>query len=177
MTIANERLVDFLGLQFELCYVKASGDAVWILADKIRRKDQIALEMLRIFNRFMRIGKSLDRINSKNGLALAGPDGTAKVDSNPGNASNNAPYAHCIGVRIRVQEHIAAFHARPGFDPRILADAPRLSSGALLDANVQLQLDDPILSMLTTPTGNASTKALPNASPSTQRPRRPKSAD
>lgn len=179
MTIANERLVDYLGLEFELCYVKPSGEAVWILADKIRRKDVIALEMLRIFNRFMRIGKSLDRVNERRGkkkLELPGRDDNASVESSPGNPSNNAPYAHCIGVRIRVQEHIAAFHVRPGFDPKVLTDAPRLSSGALLDANVQLQLDDPILSMLTT-ASNESTKSLPSNSPSTQRPRRPKSND
>jgi len=166
----NDELVDYLGLEFELCYLKASGDAVWILADKVRRKDDIALEMLRIFNRFMRIGKSLDRLNERRPGEDAGDS-----PGNPRNSRNNAPYAHCIGVRVRVHEHVAALHVRVGIDPRVLADAPRLSSGALLDGNVQLQLDDPIVALLTTATPAASTTAKTEPPPS--RSKRPKSSD
>jgi hypothetical protein len=173
MTNANERLVDYLGLIFELCYLKPSGDAIWILTDKIRREDEIALEMIRIFNRFFRVGKSLDR--AKKVLKLPGRD-DGPPDPRPSNPSNNAPYAHCIGVRIRIKEHIASLHIRPGFEIVASPDAPRLSSGALLDANIQLQLDDPSLSILTTPACNISTKPSPSESRS-RRSRRPKSGD
>jgi hypothetical protein len=174
MTTDNERLVEFLGLEFELCYVRPSGEAVWILADKIRRTDEFAAEILRIFNRFMRIRKSLDR--AKKGIELPGRD-DANVESSPGKASNNTPYAACIGVRIRVQEHTADLHVRPGFDPKLLTNAPRLSSGVLLEGNIQLQLDVPILTVLATPTNKPSTKSVPSEFPSTQRPRRPKSGE
>lgn len=167
MTIANERLVDYLGLEFELCYRKASGEAVWILADKIRRTDEIALEMLRIFNRFMRIGKSLERDSARR--SNQAPNEPDQSISNP----NNAPYAHCIGVRIRCHEHVAAFHPRPGIDPGVLANAPRLMSSGLLDGDVPLRIDDPILELLTAKAKLESCEA--ERTP--QRPKRPKPRD
>lgn len=174
----NDELVDYLGLEFELCYLNASGDAFWILADKVRRRDEIALEMLRIFNRFMRIGKSLDRVNERRP-----PIANCREENSPSRtARNNAPYAHCIGVRVRVHEHVAALHVRVGIDVRVIAGAPRLSSGALLDPNVQLQLDDPIVTLLTT-AGETTNFLEPTVDrpkktePPPNRSRRPKSND
>jgi hypothetical protein len=145
MTIANERLVEYLGLELELCYVIASGEFVWILADKIRRKDQIAVEMLRIFNRFMRIGKSLDAVNKRPPPSL---DGTSEASPATTTRGTNVPYARCIGVRVRLHDHVADVRLRSGVDAAQLANARRLSSGSLLDANLQLTLDDPILELL-----------------------------
>jgi hypothetical protein len=149
MTIANERLVDYLGLEFELCYLKSNGqDAVWILADKIRRKDDIAIEMLRLFHRWTRIAKSLDRVNDPSPpLQLPDRDGVTINDS-PTKSSHNGPYMGCIGVRIRIKEHIASCHVRPGIDVSLVAKAPRLSSGVLLSPNFDLSVDDPIVQLL-----------------------------
>lgn len=156
MTIANERLIEYLGLELELCYWKSSGGAVWILADKIRRKDDIAVEMLRIFHRLTRIGKSLARVNEPRNNTQEPAEGAP--NPSPG---NNTPYAACIGVRIRIKDHIASMHLRPGIDPQIIANAPSLSSGMLLDPHFQLQIDDPIVQILARPNEPQSPRALP----------------
>ncbi len=156
-TIENERLVEYLGLEFELCYLRGPGDAVWILADKIRRKDKIALEMLRIFNRFIRIGKALDRVNAvRPNASTESTDDSPTGKGSSGGSSNNAPYARCIGVRVRVKDHVASLHIRPGIEPRLLLDAPTLKGPTLLDPSFQVALDDPILDVLTAePRGDA----------------------
>lgn len=136
MTTDNERLVDYLGLTFELCYLQDSRNATWVLADKIRRKDDVALEILRIFNRFVRVRKSLDKAKQRRKDVSEVHDGDDAPNIKLG-PSNNAPYADCIGVRIRIQKHVAAFHVRPGSDPKILDQATQLASSILLDANVQ----------------------------------------
>jgi hypothetical protein len=149
MTIANERLIDYLGLEFELCYLKSTGDAVWILADKIRRKDDIAMEMLRLFHRWTRIAKSLDRVNDPPPtLQLPDREDGVTISDSPAKSGHNGPYMGCIGVRIRIKEHIASFHIRPGIDVSLVEKAPRLSSGVLLSPNFDLSVDDPIVQLL-----------------------------
>lgn len=176
MTIANERLIEYLGLELELCYLKASGSAVWILADKIRRSDDIAVEMLRLFHRFTRIAKSIDRVNetrSKRG-AQAADRANGESTSMPG---NNTPYAACIGVRVRVKEHVASLQLRPGIDPETVANAPSISSGMLLDPHFQLQVDDPIVQILARPKEPQPVRALPDERSPSARPKRLKSGE
>lgn len=165
MTVANERLIDYLGLELELCYWKTTGGTVWILADKIRRKDDIALEMLRIFHRLTRIGKSIARIDE------SGPETATPI------TSNNTPYAACIGVRVRVKDHVAGMHLRVGIDPELVVNAPSLSSGMLLDPNFELQVDDPIVQILASPKARPPLKALPDKRTATSKPKRLKASE
>lgn len=172
MTIANERLIEYLGLELELGYLKASGGAVWILADKIRRTDDIVVELLRICHRLTRIGKSLDRVNEPHHKA-DGSGGTAGKTT-----GNNTPYAACIGVRVRVTKaHVLKMHLRAGIDPEILDNAPSLSAGMLLDPHFQLQIDDPIVQMLARPKEPQPVKALPDERSASSRPKRLKPED
>jgi hypothetical protein len=149
MTIDNERLIAYLGLEFELCYLRTPTEAVWIVADKIRRKDRIALEMLRIVNRFMRIAKAWDKFHDRQ-------QHPPNVDAQT--RANNAPYARCIAVRIRVhEEHQMALRLRVGIDPDVVRNATRLETSALLDPHFELTGDDPVLGMLgMSPTPQAS---------------------
>lgn len=146
MTIPNEALVEYLGLELELCYANPAGGAVWIVADKIRRSDDIAREMLRLFHRFTRIGMSLDRVNSRGRKKASDLE-----DDSSSNPANNAPYAMCLGTRIRIKDHIASMHLRAGIDPNVVANAPKIPSNSLLDPRFQIQATDPIVQILVRP--------------------------
>lgn len=152
MTIENERLVDYLGLELELCYLAPDGRYFWIVVDRIRRVDDIAREMLRLFNRFTRIGKSFERIRR----------------SEPGSSiADRRPYAACVAVRMRSHERTASCHIRIDADVRSVSEAPRYAAGAMLPPNLELGLSDPILQVLTldAQTRTGTTRAGENGGP------------
>ena len=129
--IGNERLIDYLGLELELCYEAPDGRYYWVLVDRIRRPDDIAREMLRVFSRFTRIGKTLAR-NEAMSISTA----------------SHAPYARCMAVRVRVHEMTCSTALRIGCDSQRAFAAPRLAAPqGLLDATLGLGLSDPILEM------------------------------
>lgn len=129
MTIENERLVEYLGLELELCYQSPDGKLFWVLVDRIRRRDEIAREMLRLFNRFTRIGKSFSRISN--------------------DVHNVAPYSRCVAVRMRARDMTCGVHVRTGVSPASVTAAPRYESEILLNPTLDLGLSDPILQVLT----------------------------
>lgn len=152
MTVDNSKLVAYLALELEVCYVAPEGRCFWVAIDRVHKRDSIALEMLRLFNRFTRIGKSFVQrapAPPKRGSVRRLPDGAGVVGNmSSDDPSKASPYARCIAVRIRVKDMHAGMAIRPGVDPQLVLVAPVIDAKGYLDPNLPVTASDPIVQML-----------------------------